>query len=115
MQLNIFAYLSLCADTCIFQASCGAVESLMKLHNANLSPPQDCEWDLSVDDLKSKYESSVGKKLMSEDTTDRGKRRLQVVLKSFKTHGVLGRHKTRNKVISALTSLSAYFKFIINF
>lgn len=86
----------------------------MKLHNANMTPPQDCEWNLSVDDLKSKYETSGGKKLMSEDTTDRGKRRLQVALKSFKTHGVVGRHKTKNKVISALTSSSAYSKFTIN-
>ncbi|OEL17963.1 hypothetical protein BAE44_0021017 [Dichanthelium oligosanthes] len=59
-------------NTWAFQACCGAVESMMKLHNANLSPPQDCKWDLSVDDLKNKYETSVGKKLRQKQNPDQG-------------------------------------------
>ena len=79
----------------------------MKLHNANMSPPQECKWNLSVDDLKNKYETSIRKKLMSEEKTDRGKRRLKVTLESFKRHGVLGRNKTQTKVKFSFTSIDS--------
>lgn len=103
-----------CRHMYFFQASCGAVESLMKLHNANLSPPQDCEWALSVHDLKSKYETSVGKKLMSEDTADRGKRRLQVALKSFKTHGAYFRFYNQLIILYYILCMTIYLFMYVN-
>lgn len=79
----------------------------MKLHNANMSPPQECNWNLSVDDLKDKYETSIRKKLMSEKKIDRGKRRLKVALETFKRHGVLGRNKTQTKVKFSFTFIGS--------
>lgn len=67
--------------------------------------------DLSVDDLKNKYETSVRKKLMSEDKTDRGKRRLKVAPEGFKKHDVLGRNKTQTKVTSTFTSINSNKQF----
>ncbi|GJN25755.1 hypothetical protein PR202_gb13625 [Eleusine coracana subsp. coracana] len=97
-------------DTCVLQSTSAAGDSLMKLHNANLTPPQDCKWTLSVDDFKKKHEKGPGKKFTSEDIADRGKRRFVTAFERFKEHGVEGRNKCQTKVVK----LSAYKEIVVD-
>ncbi|TVU02630.1 hypothetical protein EJB05_51872, partial [Eragrostis curvula] len=84
-------------DTCTRHATLGAMESLMKLHNASMVPPQDSEWKLSEDDLKKKHEESSGKEFRSEDIADRGIQRLESAFDTIKLHGVEGKNKNMTK------------------
>lgn len=76
----------------------------MKFHNATMIPPHDCEWKLSVDDLKKKHEKDSGKKFTSEDITDRGIVRLVTTFDKFKEHGVEATNKCHTKVRATLLS-----------
>uniref|UniRef100_A0A0E0MHP2 DNA2/NAM7 helicase-like C-terminal domain-containing protein n=1 Tax=Oryza punctata TaxID=4537 RepID=A0A0E0MHP2_ORYPU len=84
-----------------FQSSLGAIESLMKFQKACLEPPQDFNWILSVDDLKSQYEKKLSKNLGSYKTTlgseeisEKGCKRLQTALDIMKDTGVTGIDKS---------------------
>jgi hypothetical protein len=114
LHLSIFVYLSLHADTCTMQASCGAVESLMKFHNASLIPPQEFKWTFIVNDLKNRYEQSVGKLLQSENKVDRGRRRLRAVLKSFKEYGVKATNESGTEVRYDFTSFNQPWTVLIS-
>ncbi|KAL6907869.1 hypothetical protein ACP4OV_002039 [Aristida adscensionis] len=84
-------------DTCAFQASSGAVESLKKIQKAGLVPPQEFNWTFSVDDMKDLYKTIVTKPFGSEDITARGKKRLEVALDIYQKHGVLASNESATK------------------
>lgn len=107
----VFISLSIYADTCAFQSSCGAVESLLKLRNARLVPPQGFDWDIFVDDLKKLYDKTADKPLQSEGKGERGGKRLEISLDLFRDHGVLGSNKMRTKVRSAFHRFNLNVKF----
>ncbi|KAL6654461.1 hypothetical protein ACP70R_007926 [Stipagrostis hirtigluma subsp. patula] len=77
-------------DTCTFQASLGAIESLNKFQCSCFNPPQAFTFDLCFDDLKTKYEQIIKGELTSEERKNRGKRRLETSLDIAKDEGIVG-------------------------
>ncbi|XP_066162015.1 uncharacterized protein [Oryza sativa Japonica Group] len=102
----LFLLQKLCEDTCTFQASLGALESLNKFQYACLDPPQDFQWNLSVDNLKSQYEHHESTEFGSEEKNKRGKHRLESALDILKVHGVIGSNEVNSE--EALFRISAH-------
>lgn len=75
-------------------------ESLLKIRNASLIPPQEFNWTFLLDDWKSQYSAIASKPFGSEDKTDRGEKRLQTSLSLYKSNGVLASDEYGSKVIS---------------
>jgi hypothetical protein len=73
LVVDILISLSLYAETCVLHETARTGESLIKLHNASMSHPQDCRWQLSMDDFKKKHEKGSCKKFIAEYIADRGK------------------------------------------
>uniref|UniRef100_J3N9W6 DNA2/NAM7 helicase-like C-terminal domain-containing protein n=1 Tax=Oryza brachyantha TaxID=4533 RepID=J3N9W6_ORYBR len=59
---------------------------------------KDFTWTLSLSNLKSQYEHTVAGEFASEETKERGKRRLETALDILKDHGVIGHHKVEFEV-----------------
>ncbi|KAL6654575.1 hypothetical protein ACP70R_008040 [Stipagrostis hirtigluma subsp. patula] len=85
-------------DTCSFQSCSGAVESLIKIRNASLEPPQDFTWTFLLDDWKIQYKNIVSKPFGSEEKASRGTKRLQSTLDIYKDTGVLACNESVSKV-----------------
>jgi hypothetical protein len=86
------------ADTCTFEAILGTVESLNRFKCSCLKPPQVFVWHLCLNDLKCRYEEIITTELASEESSKRGKLRLETGLDTIKEHGVIGSHKDEPKV-----------------
>jgi len=94
------------ADTCMFHAILGTVESLDKFKCSCLDPPKDFTWHLCLDNLKCKYEQIVSKELAFEESSKRGKVRLEAGLDTIKGHGVIGSQKDGSEVRFAFRSIN---------
>nr|TKW40193.1 hypothetical protein SEVIR_1G230100v2 [Setaria viridis] len=73
-----------------------------------LNPPQVFTWHLCSNNLKHKYEEIITKELASEESSKRGKLRLETGLDAIKEHGVIGSHKDESK--TCLFKIESYEK-----
>ncbi|BAT15063.1 Os11g0648500 [Oryza sativa Japonica Group] len=81
-------------------------ETKKVLQYACLDPPQDFQWNLSVDNLKSQYEHHESTEFGSEEKNKRGKHRLESALDILKVHGVIGSNEVNSE--EALFRISAH-------
>ena len=90
----------------MFHAILGTVESLNKFKCSCLDPPKDFTWHLCLDNLKCKYEQIVSKELAFEESSKRGKVRLEAGLDTIKGHGLIGSQKDGSEVRFAFRSIN---------